>query len=269
MIPGMKLWPFGKAVVRYATAAPYPQWTGNRWLILKNYMKVALALILSKLPRGGFRLIRMLDIGNARIRTDVGYLYCDLNQTVCYPLLKYGTYPHAAKEFDLFRSRIGPDDVVYDVGANVGYTARLFDKCGARVVAFEPSPRAFDILARNCRDSAGIQTHNVAASDADGHVYFEECDALDTSHVAASGLRIEARRIDGFEPLPTFLKIDVEGHEPAVLNGATKFLQAGIPIFFEALTEDVLKECERIILRENTSYRITRIEGCNYLAEMA
>jgi predicted RNA methylase len=44
---------------------------------------------------------------------------------------------------DLFRALIGPDDIVADIGANIGLTAILFSSLAHKVFAFEPSPSIY------------------------------------------------------------------------------------------------------------------------------
>jgi len=228
---------------------------------------LAFARLASRLPRGGFQIVRRLGIREARIETVAGPICCDLRESVCYPLLKYGTYPHAAVEIEWLRAAAGPEDVVYDIGANIGFTAALLASRGARVIAFEPSPRAFRMLKKNAR--AGIEARQVALSDKPGRLFFEERDRLDLSFVAETGtLAIEAVSIDSLGEAPTLIKIDVEGYEPAVLKGATETLRAGPVLFFEALDGDALKESAEIIRAANPAYRISAVTDMNYVARV-
>ena len=49
----------------------------------------------------------------------------------------------------LFQSVVGPDDVVADIGGNIGLTAILFSTLAKYVYAFEPSSTTFNILKNN------------------------------------------------------------------------------------------------------------------------
>lgn len=228
---------------------------------------LAFARLASRLPRGGFPIVRRLGIREATIDTVAGPICCDLRESVCYPLLKYGTYPHAVAEIEWLRAAAGPEDLVYDVGANIGFTAALLASRGARVIAFEPSPRAFGLLKKNAR--AGIEARQIALSDQPGRLFFEERDRLDLSSVADAGaLAIEAVTIDSLGEAPTLIKIDVEGYEPQVLRGATETLRAGPVLFFEALNEAALKECAGIIRAANPAYRISPVTDMNYVARV-
>jgi len=223
--------------------------------------------LIGKLPRGGFRLLRALRPGDVRLDTEVGPMWCDLGESICYPLLQHGTYRYCQAETDWLRRAVGPDDVVFDVGANIGFTALLFRQSGARVIAFEPSPKAFRLLARNLENKGDAR--QLAVADRPGRLFFEECDQLNLSHLADSGIEVEAVTIDSLAERPTFIKIDVEGHEAAVLRGARETMKSGPTVFFEALDAAALAESSAIIRDSNPAYRIRAITPMNYVAEVA
>lgn len=54
--------------------------------------------------------------------------------------------PHMVQ---LFRSLVKPDDVVADIGANIGLTSIVFSNLARKVLAFEPSPSTYKILVEN------------------------------------------------------------------------------------------------------------------------
>lgn len=120
------------------------------------------------------------------------------------------------------------DGVVMDVGANIGITAIALSRCApsGTVYAFEPAPTVFSALAENVRlnQLANVRTFNLAVSDADGSVSFNENSAYG-SIVEAGGISVPATTIDKFVAdndiqRLDFLKIDVEGFEQHVLCGA-------------------------------------------------
>jgi FkbM family methyltransferase len=231
-------------------------------------MRAPLPLLraISRLPRGGFPIVRWLARGDVQVPTAVGPMWCDLRESVCYPLLRSGTYEHAVDEFKWLESAVGPGDLVLDIGANIGFTALLFARTGARVIAFEPSPRAFRLLQKNVGDKVELQ--HLALSDVAGVLTFAEHDRLDCSAVAEFGFEVNATTLDALDMRPSFIKLDVEGHEAAVLRGGTETLRRGPRIFFEALDSAALKENEAVLRAANPAYRISRIgNDCNYLAE--
>jgi len=140
--------------------------------------------------------------------------------------------------------RIAPGDVVWDVGANVGYFTRKFsEKVGnsGRVLAFEPSPSTFAILGSECLKLSNVELVNVALADRDDVAQFHESGAagdptngLDRPRpagVSTAAVEVRVRRGDTLcterpEVLPTRIKIDVEGYEFEVLRGLSETLRS-------------------------------------------
>ena len=143
-------------------------------------------------------------------------------------------------------SRLGPDDVLADVGANVGmYTIWAAGIAGARVWAFEPESQNYGLLNRNIqmnRLGERIKAYCLALSDAPGyaelhlsafiaggscHSYEQPVDfKLEPMRPAFSQGCVAARLDDlvagGAMPQPTHLKIDVDGFEHKVVAGGAK-----------------------------------------------
>lgn len=142
--------------------------------------------------------------------------------------------------------------VVFDVGANVGDYARLVRRHvpAATVYAFEPARAVFEQLARAAEGEGGrVRPFNLGFSDEargiDLYSYTVEGEEqslissidrrLPTQVVqveVSATERIEVRRLDDFcreqgVGRIDFLKLDVEGHELAVLRGARRMLDAG------------------------------------------
>jgi FkbM family methyltransferase len=139
------------------------------------------------------------------------------------------------------------DAAAIDVGANVGdYAWHLRSLC-ARVHAFEPNPALARWLRRSFGDS--ISVHDVALSNKAGTAELniplgdgghEEAYATIEQRAdlvaAAQGLglaqvRVPVQRLDTLElPRIGFLKVDVEGHELAMLEGAEGLLRRDLPV---------------------------------------
>jgi FkbM family methyltransferase len=136
-----------------------------------------------------------------------------------------------------------PIRVFFDVGANVGQTstAALSTYPEATVLAFEPDKTSFDALTSNVH-SARFKAHNLALSDTNGEARFFDYGALATSNSLVEDSQYAKRaqhpvtvRTVHCETLDAFcashgidridvLKIDTEGHEMAVLEGASDML---------------------------------------------
>ena len=145
-------------------------------------------------------------------------------------------------EYAAFRGAVRPGTVALDVGANVGaYSLLLGQWVGAsgRVYAFEPSPAAFRGLVRhialNARDGV-VKPVAAAVADLDGVSDLLVADTAGESRLAIGVERgrtvsVPTVSVDSFcarENLqPSFIKIDVEGAELAVLRGARETIRRG------------------------------------------
>ena len=135
-------------------------------------------------------------------------------------------------------AEIRPGDCVWDVGANVGYYTTRFSRAvgpNGRVVAFEPSPRSYPVLKRNCADgyenvialeyglgSSSAHLPFILSDDASGVT--DQIGSASHPSSASSTLLVSVTRGDELverEPsyLPNVMKIDVEGFEVEVLTG--------------------------------------------------
>lgn len=138
---------------------------------------------------------------------------------------------------------IGADDVLYDIGANIGvYSLYASRKRGARVLAFEPMCSNYDILNRNIfLNGLGgrITAYNIAFNDdtrfatlhlsgflagKSGHT-FEKEDTDDTVFEQGMfGISVDSFVFDFGQPFPTHIKIDVDGNEPRIVKGMARVL---------------------------------------------
>lgn len=131
------------------------------------------------------------------------------------------------------------DSVVFDVGANIGYFSVLAAKFGARVVAFEPNPDVRQILTSNIEknscNSVTIDGRIVARSDAQPRLVSPDGFEEGAFTVAASDENAdESVSIDNFCKssgiLPTIIKIDTEGRDLDVIQGALHTLEHSHPV---------------------------------------
>lgn len=136
---------------------------------------------------------------------------------------------------------LGPRTTFVDIGANVGIfsaviadAGQLFEDFG--VVAFEANPDTFARLSVNA-ERFGFAAHNVALAAEAGEIEFVEGAVSGVStakthagaaHIAGRGFRVDSRRLDSFALSGRLvIKIDVEGMELAVLQGARELFEAG------------------------------------------
>lgn len=129
------------------------------------------------------------------------------------------------------------EDLFVDIGANVGsYTVLASGAVGARSISFEPAPRAYRALLDNLRLNdlmARVEARNECLASAPGEAEFT-ADFDTGNHVVAgpqSGIgtvRVPVTTLDIAlaKHAPTILKIDVEGYETSVIDGADRTLRA-------------------------------------------
>lgn len=153
----------------------------------------------------------------------------------------------------------------YDIGANIGYYSWLLktQNPGIAVSLFEPDPINLDLIHKTQdsikRVSGGIEVCPCAVSDRDGERFFyvdsisgatcalknggqEEVFIARHYGVSAKMINVKTVAVDTFrenKPSPELIKIDVEGHETAVVRGARKTLGIDGPIvIFECFTQN-------------------------------
>jgi len=136
--------------------------------------------------------------------------------------------------------------VFVDVGANIGsYTLLASEIPSCLVLSIEPHPRAYQILSENIRRNGrtNVRSFNAALSSQNGSCSFTDGRDLALNHVAAdresasNSLTVPSRTLQSIcnemGIVPDFIKIDVEGHEEAVLDGFGEFVSAARVIWIE------------------------------------
>lgn len=162
-------------------------------------------------------------------------------------------YPHSTSATEILYCRFGesrdmrfvlsylkPNDVFVDVGANVGvYSLLAASVDGVRILAFEPDPGARLRLEENVRLNSletRVHVYECALGSAEGSGFLTV--GLDTmNHVVSTsqgGARpVQVARLDTLLALVSsrvaMVKIDVEGLERSVIEGALQVLERDRP----------------------------------------
>jgi FkbM family methyltransferase len=238
------------------THRPAPSWVNAAALLIPR-LPFARYRLLSRLRRLGTHPFLMrfpLDLGG-------GLFHCDLRDSTAAEVCFTGRYE--PQETQLLRALLRAGDVFVDVGANWGYytlaAAHLVGPQG-RVVAFEPEPRLFALLAANVHVN---QLHHVllqpiAAGSRHERVPFTAfrsgegnwglSRAIDHHRAAAADFESDSVPLDDALDAVSIgsvqlVKIDVEGSEAGVLAGMQRGLASGRYRY-------ILLECHPALLAE-------------------
>jgi FkbM family methyltransferase len=154
--------------------------------------------------------------------------------------------------------------VALDVGAHVGITATYLARSFEKVVAFEAVPITFTALERNAALSPNIAPINCAIGRAPATMRFEYVPSHgQLSHALLDGEApkfensiitdpVPMRTIDSFEIQDVdFIKIDVEGYEGPVVEGARETILRCRPIIvMEQRGNEKLMHGDNAVLHE-------------------
>jgi FkbM family methyltransferase len=173
---------------------------------------------------------------------------------------------------DVLLTSIGPEDCVWDIGANVGYYTERFSKLARHVVAFEP-------VVENCRQieskiesqmMGNVECLQLALGDAAGEVPIFVDGPFSSialaPYLAASQQPVKIVRGDDLKSLrqPTVVKVDVEGYEIEVVRGMQRILSGVralfVEIHFQVLEERGMRQAPAALVKELKRLGFSRIE---------
>lgn len=175
-------------------------------------------------------------------------------------------------------------DVAFDVGANCGQTFHHIRRFSEKLVAFEPAVEAFSYLDRHYGWKRDIERSQYAVSDVDGDIELVAAeDKISTGQLVTAGTTgmewsdsvdgapvrsLPAITLDTYAFLadqwPGFIKIDVEGHELRVLQGARRILTTGPEMLIEVHSEQLGRDIHSLL---SPDYRIELVRHPHYVPD--
>lgn len=144
-------------------------------------------------------------------------------------------------EMGLLKFLIDPARISLDVGANLGLFTYFMARFSPRVIAFEPNPNPLRVL-RSVVDR-NVEIVPAAVGNQDGPVTLNvprnrkgwSSNGAGLGKAGATSFPVEVTgiKLDSLKLPPVgFIKIDVEGHELAVLEGARDLIRRDHPAIF-------------------------------------
>ncbi len=210
------------------------------------------------------------------VRCTVGgvELLCDAADAAVTPGLLSGRYEaHLTAVFEQYCT---PGMSVIDVGANLGYYSLLASRLvgpSGRVMALEPNSENCRLLLSSLRlnDTTNVRLLPVAADATTGWAYY-------ATHVGSNGGLIEDAdllshpgtivptfRLDDLVDGPVgFLKMDVEGAEGRVVQGATHLIERDRPVVTTELKDEMLRRVSGTTVADYLGY----FEGLGYTVSL-
>jgi FkbM family methyltransferase len=131
-----------------------------------------------------------------------------------------------------------------DIGANIGYYSLYLAPKVRAVYAFEPDPRSVRVLKMNTVEN--LHVFEVAITDRMGTVHLDVGAIPETSHLSGkprmTTIDVPATTVDAFisehaEIRVGVMKIDVEGHDLAVLQGSEQTIDTFSPLILTEFSD--------------------------------
>lgn len=173
-------------------------------------------------------------------------IYNNIDMWVGRSIEKYGEYSES--EVQVFRDIIKQGDVVLDVGANIGCHTMAMSRLvghGGIVFSYEPERNNFNTLAGNIaiNNIRNVHVFQKAVGSVSGFISVPELDLEQTTNMGGLSLTTDYSRAPNYVVHLTtideqnflkcnFIKIDVEGMEKLVLEGAKETIAKHKPVIY-------------------------------------
>ncbi|MHC1716613.1 MAG: FkbM family methyltransferase [Candidatus Dojkabacteria bacterium] len=184
-------------------------------------------------------------------------------KSYCKKITKYIKSKLALQSMVRFYSQfIQPEDLCFDIGANIGNRTETFLKLGARVVAVEPQSICLEQLNQAYGENKSVTIVGKAVASKEGFAEISLCKEAPTISTMSNKWKEEGRFSGDYKwastqkvatttldalieeyGTPKFCKIDVEGFEKSVLDG----LSSPIPFISFEFTREFFEDTKQCI----------------------
>jgi len=123
--------------------------------------------------------------------------------------------------------------LMLDCGSFVGWCARFWSDTADNVIAWEPNPVSRRCVEKNCGSIDNIKINNEALSayNQTGYLGFNVSHHYGNCTLKSEGFPVQLRALDSYDLQHVdFIKIDVEGAEFELLQGARQTIQRCRPV---------------------------------------
>lgn len=213
-------------------------------------------------------MTHLLEGRAALIRVDNTMFY-----VTCLEDLYHATLGYEPETLAFIKSNQKRGGVFVDVGSNIGgYSVRLSKK--SRVYAFEPHPKNYSLLTLNLKlnHRNEVYSYSCAVSNKtsdDVYLYtskYTGCHSI-VINAKEGQIKVKTVKIDDIlidEKNIDFIKIDAEGAEPYILQGAKNTLLRTKFVIFEGSLPSVKLFANRFLLNLGFEY-IRKLDFANYV----
>lgn len=158
--------------------------------------------------------------------------------------------------------------VLIDVGANIGSIALPCAKSARLVIAIEANRGFANVLAANALNNAlyNVSTVHAAVGEGERLARFPMMSLNEVGNLGTSGFHLSGKfpeevvrmmTLDSIAPpTTTFVKVDVEGYEASVLQGATRLLRETRPYWLLESGADTAGNREVMAQLEAADYNV-------------
>lgn len=203
-----------------------------------------------------------------KTHTRYGEMYYYANdQFIGASLQYYGEYTKL--EIDYVSPYLKDDDIVIDIGANIGTHTLAYSSLvpKGQVLAFEPNKRSYDVLVKNV-ELNNLDNVHVFRSGLGNKVGLELVTDYDPSVQGNYGTMKTGEgnslcfinkldNVCNFNRPVKLVKIDVEGNEGEILLGGFNFIANHKPVIqYECMTKETARSCEYVFKNYFPKYKL-------------